>query len=72
MVPKKRSNISCVSAMVITAMAVASSTAVISVIQVKIGMRISRIPGARMLMIVTMKLIAEMIDEMPRICRPRT
>ena len=53
-----------------TAIAVASSTAVISVIHVKIGIRIRRIPGARRFTIVMMKLIAEMIDEMPRICRP--
>ena len=67
-----RSNISSVTAMVNTAMAVTIRMAVMRVIQVKIGMRMSRIPGARMLMMVTMKLSDARMDEKPRICRPRT
>ena len=39
-------------------------------IQVNIGMRISVMPGARRLMIVTMKLNAAASDATPRICRP--
>ena len=46
-------------------------TEVISVIQMNIGIRISVMPGARMLMIVTKKLNAAAIDATPRICRPR-
>ena len=34
------------------------------------GMRIRVMPGARMLMMVTMKLKPASIDAMPRICRP--
>ena len=41
-------------------------------IQVNIGMRISVMPGARMLMIVVMKLNAAASDETPRIWRPST
>jgi hypothetical protein len=39
-------------------------------IHVNIGMRISVMPGARMLMIVTKKFTAAASDAMPRICRP--
>ncbi len=38
-------------------------------IQMKTGMRMSVMPGARMLRIVTMKLIAAIIDDTPRIWR---
>ena len=41
-----------------------------SIVHVNSGIRDSRIPGARMLWIVQMKLIAPMIDEMPMMCRP--
>ena len=41
-----------------------------SVIQVNIGMRIRFMPGARMLMIVMMKLNAAASEATPRICRP--
>ena len=34
------------------------------------GIRVSRMPGARMLWIVQMKLIAPISDEMPMMCRP--
>ena len=39
-------------------------------IQTNIGMRMSFMPGARMLTIVTKKLTAAASDAMPRICRP--
>ena len=58
--------------MVNTAKAVTISTEVISVIQVKMGMRISRIPGARRLMMVMMKFSDAMIDDRPSTCSPRT
>ena len=38
----------------------------------KIGMRMKCMPGARMLMIVVMKLKPAASEEMPRICRPIT
>jgi len=41
-------------------------------IHVKIGMRMSVMPGARRLMIVVMKLNAAASDEIPRIWRPTT
>ena len=41
-------------------------------IQVNIGIRISVMPGARMLMIVVRKLNAAASEEMPRIWRPIT
>ena len=41
-----------------------------SVFQVKIGMRISDMPGARMLMIVTRKLNAPASEATPSTCRP--
>ena len=40
-------------------------------IQVKTGMRIIFMPGARMLRIVATKFMAAPKDAMPRICRPR-
>ena len=46
--------------------------AVISVIHVKTGRRIIVMPGARRLMMVTMKLREPMTEETPRICRPMT
>ena len=47
-----------------------SSSATTSVIHTNTGMRSSRIPGARMLRIVTMKLTAEISDAIPSICSP--
>ena len=38
--------------------------------QVNSGIRVSRMPGARMLWIVQMKLIALRIDDSDRMCRP--
>ncbi len=58
--------------MVNTASAVTISTLVTSTIHVKIGMRMSRIPGARRLMMVMMKFSDAMMDDRPMICRPRT
>jgi hypothetical protein len=46
--------------------------AVIKVIQVKTGRRIIVMPGARRLMIVTMKFSEPTTDETPSTCRPRT
>ena len=43
---------------------------VMKLIQVKIGMRIIVMPGARMLMMVTMKLNAAASEATPRIWRP--
>ena len=42
-----------------------------TIAQQKSGMRIHDIPGARMLWIVTTKLIAPTSDEIERMCRPR-
>ena len=39
-------------------------------IQTNSGMRMSVMPGARMLMMVTMKLKPAISEEMPSICRP--
>ena len=41
-------------------------------IHVKIGMRMSVIPGARMLMIVVMKLKPAASEEIPSTCKPIT
>ena len=60
------------SATVITGNAKATRNCTTNDIQVKIGMRMSDMPGARMLMIVVMKLNAAASDEIPRICRPST
>ena len=46
-----------------------SRKAVISTAQTKRGSLCINIPGARILKIVTMKLIAPRIDEAPEICR---
>ena len=54
----------------ITGNASSSSTWVMKLIQVNIGIRISFMPGARMLTMVTKKLTAAASDAMPRIWRP--
>ena len=41
-----------------------------SIVHVNSGIRDSRIPGARMLWMVQMKLMAPVIDERPTMCRP--
>ena len=58
LVPKSRSIMSSTSAIVIAGKARTIRNEVKSVIQVKTGRRIIVMPGARMLMIVTMKLSA--------------
>src|SRR5947209_8685039 len=55
-----------------TGMANSSRNWAISVIHTKIGMRIRLMPGARMLTMVTIRLMAPVSDAMPRICRPNT
>src|SRR4029077_1518717 len=69
-VPVKRSNISSTSATVITGNARMIRNDVTSVIHVNGGMRMSFMPGARRLMIVTMKLNAAASEAMPRIWSP--
>ena len=56
--------------MVMTGKAKMIRNPVISVIQTNMGMRLNVMPGARMLMIVTMKLMEARIDETPRIWSP--
>ena len=48
-----------------------SSSAYVSIAQTKSGMRIHVMPRARMLWIVTMKLIAPASDEIVRMCSAR-
>ncbi len=55
----------------ITGNAVTTRTCVTKLIHVKIGIRIIVMPGARMLMIVAMKLKPAAREAMPRICNPR-
>ncbi len=70
--PKKRSNRRKTSAIVTAGKARISRNITTNDIHVKIGMRIRVIPGARMLMIVVMKLNAAASELMPRICSPIT
>jgi hypothetical protein len=72
LVPKLRSNITSTSAMAMAGRARMSRKLVTSVIQVNTGRRIIVRPGARMLMIVTMKFSEATMEERPRICRPST
>ena len=65
-----RWNISRNSATVITGMANSSRNWTTRIIQVNTGMRISVMPGARMLSTVTIRLIAPVSEAMPVICRP--
>lgn len=71
-VPNKRSIISSTSAMVMAGKARTIRKEVMSVIQTNTGSRIIVSPGARILMIVTMKFKEPAMEEMPRICRPIT
>jgi hypothetical protein len=64
-VPKWRSVSVIVTAPASTGIAATSRYAVISQVHTKSGMRISVIPGARMLRIVVMMLIEPMIELMP-------
>ena len=63
---------SSISAMVMAGKARTMRNDVTSVIQVKTGRRIIVMPGARRLMMVTMKLSAAAIEATPRSCRPMT
>ena len=58
------------SATAITGIANNRRKEVTSDIQMNTGMRINVIPGARMLMIVVMKLTAPASDAIPRVWRP--
>ena len=71
-VPKNRSNISRISATVMTGNASSSRTWVMKLIQTNIGIRISFMPGARRFRMVTKKLTAAASEAMPRIWRPST
>jgi len=71
-VPKERSIINSTRAIVIAGKERIIKKAVIKVIQVKTGRRIIVMPGARRLMIVTMKLSEPMTDETPSTCKPST
>ena len=68
--PNRRSNESSNSATAITGIAKMIRNEVTSVIQTNTGMRKSVMPGARMLMIVTMKLKPPAIEETPRMSSP--
>ena len=68
MVPKLRSVSSIVIAPASTGSASSNRNAVTRIDHTNSGMRCSVIPGARMLKIVVMKLIALMIDEAPARC----
>ena len=50
--------------------AITTSSEVVKLAQTSSGMRQNVIPGARMVMIVTRKLSAVMIDEVPANCTP--
>ena len=69
-VPKKRSNMRRMSATVMAGKASTTRNCTTSDIQMKTGMRIRVMPGARMLTMVTMKLKPASMDAMPRICSP--
>ena len=68
--PKRRSKISRNNATVITGNANSSRNWVISSIQVRTGIRIRVMPGARRLRQVTIRFIADTSEAMPRICSP--
>ena len=70
-VPKFRSMVSSMRPTVITGKASTSRMEVIRVIQMNTGIRIRLMPGARRLMIVTMKLKPAANDEIPSTCNPR-
>ena len=71
-VPTLRSNHTMISATVTTGIANSVRNATTSIIHTNTGMRSSVMPGTRMLMIVTMKLIADVVDPMPSRIRPTT
>ena len=55
-----------------TGMAKSSRNWATSDIHTKMGIRMRLMPGARMLMTVTIRLTAPVSEAMPRICRPNT
>jgi hypothetical protein len=69
-VPNCRSKKTSMRATVITGRANSSRNEMIVIIHVNTGMRMRRIPGARMLTTVTMKLIAPTSEPMPVMIRP--
>ncbi len=71
MASNSRWNISRNNATVMTGIANTSRNCTTSAIHVKIGIFIRLMPGARMLMTVTIRLIAPVSEAMPVICRPR-
>ena len=70
--PRYRSNISSMRATVITGNAVTNKIDVRKVIHTNTGNLKNDIPGARRLIIVTMKLKAPAIEEVPSTSKPRT
>ena len=70
-VPTVRSSSSSVTAAESAGSATSSRIAYVSIAQTKSGIRIQVMPGARMLWIVTMKLIAPSSDESVRMWRLR-
>ncbi len=71
LVAKVRSNINSIRAIVMAGKARMIKKLVINVIQVNTGKRIICMPGARMLMIVVMKLKEAASEAMPSTCKPR-
>ena len=71
MVPYDRSNINSAKAMAIAGRAKINKKLTTRVIQVKTGSLIMVIPGARMLMMVVMKLKDARRDATPRICKEK-
>ena len=71
-VPTLRSNHTMISATVTTGIANRVRKATTSIIHANTGMRSRLMPGTRMLITVTMKLIAEVVEPMPSRIRPTT
>ena len=69
--PNNRLKVSKKSATAITGIAKTKSNCTTNIIQVKTGILKRVIPGARMLKIVTVRLIPETSEAMPVICNPR-
>ena len=68
--PKLRSKNTMISATVTIGIANSVRNATTSIIHTNTGMRMSVMPGARMFRIVTMKLIADVVDPMPSMMSP--
>ena len=68
--PNRRSKVSRNSATVMTGSAKTSRTWTTKVIQVKTGIFINVMPGARMFSTVTVRLMADTVEPMPVISRP--